>query len=486
MLTTTLRRKVSRAAALLCTLALGTTALPVIGLTGMLTLTTGVKAQDKGNDVLVFKDGRTVQGQITEETPTTVKIKVTVGTIATEVSYPRSDIVSISHGTAQATPASPATAGTITATPAAKPTGDSKTEPASDSARVYVLELTGTFGQDISQTPLRNAIRDAKNKNADYIIITMDNDWSVKQHGGLKHDLKDDDGAFDQFWRAEDMDPVVTEEIDREWTKKPTVVFWVKKAMGGAAFLPFNCPNIYFASSGKMGGVGHLRDTVKTGDEVVRQKLLGARLGHVEGMAIRGGYDPRIIRAMAKDEYVLSYKMEGGKATLLEREPQSPDEILIKNNARDEEKKDSEEALAREEGKNFLTLTADLARQLGVSKGTVDSLDDLLFQLNIARNHTIVSGNTPTQIMTSWRDGLDRAKREIPKLRNKLEEIQVTGNYEERKKARGQQIAAINQMQDIIKRYREVLDPGNNFYNELETRKQQIKMQQTADKPDKR
>lgn len=478
-----LTRALNRVASLLCAVTFGA-ALPAAGV-GVALTPQPVMAQEAADDVIVFKSGQQVQGTIIEETPTSVRMKVVIAGIAAETTYSQADILTIKRGAAKSAPAAaPASSSATAPAPAAASVSPAPAE--AGAPKVYVIELTGWFGEDISQTPMRQAVKDAKANDVDYLIVVMDNDWSLRRRGSME-DLKDDDGMFDQFWRAEDMDVVFTEEIQRQWTKQPKVIFWVKKAMGGAAFLPFNCPNIYFHSDGKMGGIGHLENTVKSGDQVVKEKLFGARMGHVEGMAVRGGYDPRIIRAMARDDYVLSYKMVGGKPVFLEREPAAPDEFALTNDATKEENKDSEIDLARGQGKNVLTLNADLAYKLGVSKGTVDSLDDLFHQIGL-RSHSLVKGQSAS-IMKNWRDGLDKAKRDLPKLWDKYQEVQVGGNYSERTRARGQQINLINQMQAIEKRYEEALNPrsvGVLGWNDLETLKQQIKLQQSADKDERR
>lgn len=474
----------TRALRIAAALGLTTLAAPLSLGTAALVPTPAFAQQGDARDSLILRDGKTVTGKILSETPTTVRMRVVVAGISGETDFSRSDILSIVRGNPAPDSGTPAPAAAADKNP---PKTATPPEPASDKTKVYVMELSGWFGTDISQTPVRNAVRDAKRLNADYIVVVMDNDWSLRRMGRMDT-LKDDDSRFEQFWRAEDIAPALNEEIEREWTKRPTVVFWVKKAMGGAAFLPFCCPNIYFHSEAKMGGIGHLSDVIKSGDQVVKEKLLGARLGHVGGMAEKGGYDKRIILAMARDEYVLSVKFEGGRPVLLERMPQSADEILLTDDGSKDENKDSDEALARGEGKNVLTLTADLAYKLGISKGTVDSLPDLLHALNLDRTSEVLKGQAD-HIMKSWRDGLDDAKRTLPKLWEKYQGVQVQGDYSERSAARSKQISILTEMQQIEKKYEECLNPhqvGVPNWNELETIKNQIKLGGMADKREKR
>jgi hypothetical protein len=255
--------------------------------------------------------------------------------------------------------------------------------------------------------------------------------------------------------------------------------------MAGAAFLPFSCRDIYFFSDGKMGGIGHLDKIFDgVGDEVARQKQYSLRLTRAEGLAIAGGYDPRIVRAMAWTEYVLSVRFEGGRPVFIEGQPERDGDILLANNGRDDAQKDTIEALARGEGKNVLTLKADIALKLGVSKGTADSVSDLMYLLGISRNHEILKTQSD-QIMKAWRDGIDNAKRSLRRLARDFEQVQVGGDYRERTAARGRQIRIIEEMQNIIKRYEEAFDPrsiGVPDWNTLNILKEQIKLAQLADR----
>jgi hypothetical protein len=455
---------------------------------GVLMAAPHVQAAQNDQDVIIFRSGQEARGEILEETPTTIRMRVKVAGIAAETSYNKADILSITRATRdgaekkdeskpdpRAAGRTPAPAAAAAATP-----GDPNRK------KVYVMELSGWFGEEISQTPIRQAVRDAKRLEADYIIVKLNNDWSFNRRTEMAEDIPEDAGAFDQLWRAIDIEPIFREEIPRDWGgTPPKVIFWVKNAMAGAAFLPFSCRDIYFFSDGKMGGIGHLDKIFDgVGDEVARQKQYSLRLTRAEGLAIAGGYDPRIVRAMAWTEYVLSVRFEGGRPVFIEGQPERDGDILLANNGRDDAQKDTIEALARGEGKNVLTLKADIALKLGVSKGTADSVSDLMYLLGISRNHEILKTQSD-QIMKAWRDGIDNAKRSLRRLARDFEQVQVGGDYRERTAARGRQIRIIEEMQNIIKRYEEAFDPrsiGVPDWNTLNILKEQIKLAQLADR----
>jgi hypothetical protein len=438
-------------------------------------------SQPASGDTLILKNGQVIKGQFVEETDTQVKFMVVVGGIAAPQWFNKSEILKVERGAAPAQTepalgADPKKTDPVRTTPSAG-------APSADAAKVYVIELKGKFGEDITQTPMRDAIKDARKQAADYLVFVVDNEWQINE----LEKLPDDAAAFDELFRAEEITPIFVNEIPREWEKPPQIVFWVKQAMGGAAFLPFISKTIYMSSDARWGGIGNLSTLFGSmGDERVRQKQYSLRMGHAEGWAIVGGYEPRIVKAMARYEYILSYKLEGGRPVYIEEMPDQPDEFLLTDDGKDT-RVDTIQALARGEGNDVLTLNADIAKKLLISKGTVDSMDDLLFALVISRNYQRVDKKA-TQIMEGWSRSLEDAKKDLRRLWDEFREIQVQGDYSERSKARGQQIAKINEMIRIMTRYEEALTYrffgryGIPPKDQLETIKEQIRQQQLSDK----
>ncbi|MCC6660122.1 MAG: hypothetical protein IT437_04470 [Phycisphaerales bacterium] len=438
-------------------------------------------------DKLILRTGRIIDGKVLEETDTRVKFTVITAGISATQWFDKADILKVEKGDAPAPAEEPAPGATV-----AKPEA-AKAEPApADAKKVYVVNLKGQFGEDITQTPIRQAVADAKSRGANVLVFVLDNDWSMNQ-GGMKDELPNDEARFDELFRAEQITPIFMNEISREWENPPKVVFWVKQAMGGAAFLPFVSQNIYMSSDSRWGGIGNLSTLFGgTGDEVVRQKQYSLRMGHAEGWALTGGYDYRIVRAMAKVEYVLSYKMVGGQPQLLERMPEAGDEFLLTDDGKDD-REDTIQALARGQGNDVLTLNADLARKLFISKGTVDSLDDLIYDLGLSRSSVRVDDKSD-KIMEGWTRNLTSAKAELRELMQDYQQINVTGDYSERSRSRGAQIAKLTQMIQIIRRYKEALGPrwfrdngypaadADDVISELERIIERTRQQQMMDK----
>lgn len=355
-------------------------------------------------------------------------------------------------------------------------------------AKVYYFTADGWFGKDISFTPLTEAMEEARELEADYIIIQVDVNW-FERGDPLKEEQADDSGSFDIFG-IRPIRPVFTEESLEVWDKKPQIVFWVKNAMGSAAFLPFLSDTMYFHPEGRIGGIRGVYLQFQQGDEVVKEKLVAASLATAKGMAIASGYEPKLIEAMARGDYVLSYRLEGGRPVYLEREPQSTDEFLLTNDALDESQKDTIEDLARGRGTNWLTLREDTARVLGVSKGTASTIDDLLFELGIARNHEMVGNGD--KIMDDWSQSIKRTEDALSRLWREYGEIQVDGDWNERRRARGQQRAKLQQMIGLLERYKEAIVPYHidvfrnvgrpqQLISDFRLRLQRLELEQLAD-----
>lgn len=427
---------------------------------------------------ILLSTGQTVKVEILKESDSEVEVNLFVGSMSAPRTYQRSEIVSI-------TEIGQSTAGAAAPTKSTKTTRASKSgENIPDNAlRVYVMELGGRFGWDVSYTPVNDALEKAREMNADVIIVKCNADW--KQLEGFVEEKGDDQGEFEEYSIAEAIHPAFTSEMRAKWEKQPQVVFWVERAMSGMAFLPLVKNDIYFTSDGRMGGVGGLDELFgNMGDEVVRDKQKSLREAYVKGMAIEGGHDPKIVEAMIKKSYVLSYRIENGKPVYLVGE--EPGWILLTDDGQDE-RADTNSDLVRGLGNDSLTLTSDLAYKLQISKGTADSLDDLLFQMGIEDRAYVLDdkdedGETDAarRELDSWSTGIERAAQKLRRLQFDLGNVQERqmrndpDGSKARNAARAQRTRIINEAIALLNKYGEVLDPGNQFRNQLELQRQQI------------
>lgn len=184
----------------------------------------------------------------------------------------------------------------------------------------------------------------------------------------------------------------------------------------------------------------------------------------MEGTLLRNGYPFQLAKAFAYMQYVLSYKLVGGQPVFFEGFPeQAPEEgyiLLVDDGNLEAGRRDSLEDVIRLRINDWLVMDAALAQRLGVSKGTADTLDDLMFQLGVVGEYTQIEDARGDRIIQAWRDEVTRAERNLLRLARDLQQIEVQGDYNERQRARGQQINILRQAQSIYRRYGESINPA--------------------------
>ena len=441
-------------------------------------------------DVIVLKNGNVeIKGEILSETETTIKFKGKMSGITIEKEFAKSDLASITRGKK---------AGGDAAKPAAAPTPGTpassqpvKTESASTDVKktnIYVIDMSGEFGVDVTQTPIRTALKDAMKNEAGVVICVLDSKPVDAQIPASLEKL------FDGIFRVEEITPVFVEEIPRDWKVKPRVVFWVKNAIGGSAFLPFVCPEVYMSTEAVWGGIGYLTSMLEgRGDAVVHNKLYSARLGHARGWVISGGYHPYLVNAMAATEYVMSYKITGDKVEFFEGLPDPlKGEYLLTDDGQGANR-DSVKDILENNGNDCLTLKPKLARDIKVSKGTVDTLDQLIFELGYERTGTIVAGRSKA-ITEGWKREILEAKASIKRSIDEYRDVVVEapGDYNARTKARGIRKNRIERILAILRKSGEGISgrwrgengvPGDA---DLQQIIDLIKTEQLLDKPEGR
>lgn len=448
------------------------------------------KQADETLDTLIFRDGTVRKGTVLSQTATTVKFKGTVAGLPFETEYSASDILKVVRGTPASADASKPADGTKTDNPAVLAADTKKNTPAESASLegkipYYWITLEGEFGEQISETPLREAIRDARRSGVQTIIIEFHPDWSIAEQSQLPELM----ARFDEIFRAERLAEIFTNDIRKNWETQPRIAFWVRNAMGGAALLPLVCNELYFSSDARMGGLGNLSQTFKgVGDDVVGAKQRSLRLGHAEGWAIAGGHDPRLIRAMARIEYVLSYRMKDGKPEFFEGYPSNPGEELLTDDGVDGNA-DSLAGIVRGEGNDVLTINARTAEILGISRATVDSKDDLLGAMDLGLNGVLVPGRAKN-IQRDWVNGLENAKRQIRKLIQDYRDVPTGGEDRAiRSRNRGRQLSILESMKSIIRgkfgegiSQRWLAENGVPSEAQINVTIEQIKIEQLKDK----
>lgn len=423
------------------------------------------------------RDGRVIKGEILEETDTHIRMRISVAGIRTEMTYDKSEILSIKRGVG-AQQEEQQVQDRRPDRPQAR-----RADAGADAARVYVAEFKGYFGRDMTATPVREALQDAARQRADVVVLVLD----LRSYFAFVLEQQQaestEEGIFNEIQFAQDILSVLRGEIGQIFDERPRVVFWVKSALGGASFLPFVSPEIYFHPDGRQGGIGNLDLLFGGMDEVVRQKMISAGIEGAKAIAISGGYPTEIIEAMAMRRQIWSYRLEGGRPVFRQGWPDaSRGEILLTDDGRDE-RADTLQQIVRGEGNDTLTLTADLGLTLGVSKGTVRTLDDLLLELGVGRNFARVDDRA-SGIVDGWSRDLANAERRLRQLLRDFTEIQVQGDYNERTRARGRQIRTLEEMQRLRRRFDDAINPFLQIptNEQLQITIERIRLQQLADR----
>ena len=449
-------------------------------------------------DKVIFTNGLIVQGEILEETATQVVMMVHFANLPpTKTTYDKAEILDIQRGAIDPTAkASEKAAPKPSAKDKDKDKDSDKVAVADadpDAALIYLINFEGTFGSDISNTPLRDIFRDVDAVFNDLVETTTTSGEKIEVVDPAMRDkhivvVKMDCGSdprqgFDGLFRAEEIGPIFEEQTQE---KHRRVVFWIKEARDGAAFIPWLTQEIYFHPDGKMFFTSDL-DKFSSGDKMVDAKLVSARMGHAQGFAIDGGHDnaPVILEAMAKKSKWLCYRLEGGEPVFLTREPTEEElregwEILS-----DDGKGENEDKNKVRFTNDQLVLDARIAQVLGVSKGNAKELEDLAYALDIQRNYSEVESRGQ-KIIDAWKKAKDDAFTQINQtdgtLWREYSRIQVDGDFDDRRRARGQQLTILKQIRGLVTRFAEVWDPDGGFRSELDVQIEIIKQQQQADK----
>jgi hypothetical protein len=145
----------------------------------------------------------------------------------------------------------------------------------------------------------------------------------------------------------------LSDEIHTEYKKHFKVVAWIDSAISAAAMTSHAIEEIYFTPQGNYGACtgwfGNLT--------AVKGRELEEVLFQMTKISARGGYDPKIMRAMQIMDPLSATIDKDGNVTYYQDEK-------------------SGEILLNPEGR-ILTFTSDVAQQVKFSKGTADTLDEL-------------------------------------------------------------------------------------------------------------
>jgi hypothetical protein len=258
--------------------------------------------------------------------------------------------------------------------------------------------------------------------------------------------------------------------------------------------MPFTAKEMYYTSDALHGGIGYLEKLMDgIGDERTREKQYSLLMARAEGLLVEGGHNPLIMRAMCRTDFVCSVRFENGVPVLLPNVyPSSPDEILLTDDGKDD-RKDTAADMVRHRGNDVLTLDAEMAFRLEVSRGTADTLDDLMDRMGLPRNYIVIRGRS-AQIFRDWSRAVTNAEDQFARMWRQFDDVRVRppGDYSARTRARGERKQILNKIKALLQRYQEAINPReirgapDDWINQIDMMIQTIDAQQLADRPERR
>ncbi len=454
-----------------------------------------VMLQDAGDaeteDLVIFTNGRTVRGDILEETDTTIIMNVRIGSMpAVRTVYEKDQILEIqrevpreSAGGGGDSGGSGGDAGSEAVIPDKNTRGEDINE---DTTLFYVATLDGEFERDLTETPLRDLFKDIDRTFNDLVEVPsgsggskfiVDEKVRDKHVVVLKLDASTRSQGFDGLFNAERVTPIIKDELQ----KGRRIVFWVDQALGGAAFVPWLSSEMYVTPDSRMGLLGDL-DDFDIGDEMVNMKQISLRMGHAEGMVVYGGYGRlgvAIIQAMSRGQYWFAVRLTGVEPEFyISTEMPGPEImnnsqwILLSDNGQDEYEDDPDASLY---GNDTLILEDDMLLKLGIADGVASTVEDIAMSMRVFRNYAVLENIQADRILDTWSEEVQRAMINFGRIFDEARQVPVGIGDDALIAALGRQQRLLRQARGILTRYAEVLDRDGNIRAEIDVMIEQIR-----------
>ncbi len=250
---------------------------------------------------------------------------------------------------------------------------------------VYVVPMSGQMGTDIHPSIYDKVIEDALKVNPDVIVYQLksadiDNNFYLAGNDDRREFGMAKIGEYRDLARA------LHQKLDARQ------VMWVEDSVGLGSLLALSWPEMYMSDGARLWGLARV-SMMAAGwsDPDVASKMLNAWVGMGNGFLQLGGHPLEIGWAMMRPEYALSASFKGRKVTWTN---DTAGQWVVDSN---------DERVA-----NF---SASLAEDMGLSEGTVENLDDLMFLLGYREYDEVESGKDMVKkYVEDWRRTFDRCK----------------------------------------------------------------------------
>ncbi len=271
-----------------------------------------------------------------------------------------------------------------------------KAAKSSGKKQIFVLPLEGMVGVQLRAKEMQALREIADEQGAGQIIILK-----INSNGGLV------------------LETEAIQEALLGIREKHRLVAWIEKAISGGAFTAFYAQEIYFMKTGSLGSITMISGSPP---KWVEDKAQDWEDGVARTCEI-GGYSPYLGRAMVHHEDLLSYDRDPdtGKVTFY---PTLEGEFVLSD------------------ANENLCLNASNALACGFSKGTADTLDDLLAEMGLQKGQYELS-QKGVELFKKWKQTAESAEEEVSK---------VTRQYRLGGTGTGDGIVVLRKRIDAIKR----------------------------------
>lgn len=431
---------------------------------------------EETEDVVIFSSGRVVRGDILEETDSTIIMNVRIGSMPeVRTVYQKDEILEINRDVPRETESAKEEAQSESeeVVPDTNTRGENIND---DTTLFYYAELRGLFERDLTHTPITRLFEDVDRVFDDLVEVPSGSGsgtiYQVDQSKRDKHvvvlkldastDLEDPNAAMQGVFEVENVTPILKEQIQ----KGRRIVFWVERAEGGAAYFPWITPEMYITPDSLMWSATNL-DAFDMGDPDVNAKQISLRMGHMEGLAIYGGYGRlgvAIIQAMTRGQYWFFVRLSGAEPEyyISTEKPgpeilENPQWILLSDNGQDEYEDDPDEKLYTDD---IFYIRNDMLLKLGIADGVASSLEDIAVSMRVFRNYAVLKNTKARDILRGWQVELARAENNFDRAIFEARTIEVGLGGDAVLAALGRMRNYLRQARSILQRYAEVLDPN--------------------------
>jgi hypothetical protein len=316
---------------------------------------------------------------------------------------------------------------------APKPAADAKDKaapaaPGEKLKTVYVVPFKGQFGTDIHPACYEDILKDLEAKRPDIIVFELESaDIDRVEYMG------EDPRNAGMFSAA--SDDTMMRKLLRDFKDKHGYAqqyMWVKDSVGYGSLLAFSWPNMYMAPNARLFGLSRVASFwTRVEDPEVRAKFREAAVAIINGFLSSGGYDLKIGEAMLRPEMLLSASYKG--RTIEWREDTKGHWVV---DGRDD---------------STAGFSAESAEELGLSKGSADSLDELMFVLGIREFDRVPEdGETlHKKYVDDWRKAYDQCTKLIEESNVAQEDAQNSNPKGNLNKAK----SALTRVLGLMKKY---------------------------------